>query len=80
MQRARRLFMERRYEDLLEGFGDVQPIQATTEMSTIVFLAALERGDAHLAYRWGQELKRRHPDRELARWVAGLTANVRSPQ
>jgi hypothetical protein len=80
MREARRMFMERRYEDLLGGFADMQPTGVTTEMSTILFLAALEQGEAHYAYRWGQELKRRHPDRELARWVASLTANVRSPR
>lgn len=77
MQGARRLFLERRYEDLLEGFGDSPPSRITTEMSTILFLAAVAQGESHYAYRWGQELKRRHPDRELARWVADLTANVR---
>jgi hypothetical protein len=80
MREARRLFMERRYGDLLEGFGDAQPTGVTTEISTILFLAALELGEAHYAYRWGQELKRRHPDRELARWVANLTSNLRSSQ
>jgi len=78
MQEARRLFMEQRYWDLLQTFGDALPTRVTTEMSTILFLAALEQGEAHYAYRWGQELKRRHPDRELSRWVANLTANVRS--
>jgi hypothetical protein len=76
MREARRLFMERRYEDLLEGFGATQPTHATTEMSTILFLAALKQGESHAAYRWGQELKRRHPDRELADWVASLTASA----
>jgi len=80
MREARRLFMERRYQDLLENFGGTQPTHATTEMSTILFLAALKQGESHDAYRWGQELKRRHPDRELADWVAGLTASLRNTQ
>jgi len=76
MHEARSLFIERRYETLLDRYGDLVPTRATTEISTVLFLAALKLERRQEVYRWGQELKRRHPDRELAKWVADLTRNV----
>jgi hypothetical protein len=76
MQEARSLFMEQRYGQLLDRFGQKAPTQVTTEMSTVLFLSALKLHRVEEVYRWGQELKRRHPDRELADWVAKLTKGV----
>ena len=76
MQEARSLFMEQRYGQLLDRFGQKAPTQVTTEMSTVLFLSALKLHRVEEVYRWGQELKRRHPDRELADWVAKLTRGV----
>jgi hypothetical protein len=80
MQAARRLFLERRYADLLQDFGAQEPTRSTTELASILFLAALEQRESHAAYRWGQELKRRHPDRQLADWVSGLTSTLEAAQ
>ena len=76
MQEARSLFMEKRYGDLLDRFGQKDPTHVTTEMSTVLFLSALKLKRAEEVYQWGQELKRMHPDRELADWVAKLTLGV----
>ena len=75
MQEARNLFLERRYDELLEGFGERAPTRVTTEMATILFLAALSEKRSPEIYRWGQELKRRHPDKDLAAWVSNLTSS-----
>jgi hypothetical protein len=76
MREARALFMERRYEDLLERFGEIAPTGATSEMATVLFLAALSEKRSPEVYRWGQELKRRHPDPALTAWVADLTQGL----
>jgi hypothetical protein len=76
MREARALFMERRYEDLLERFGEIAPTGTTTEMATVLFLAALSEKRSPEVYRWGQELKRRHPDPALTAWVANLTQGL----
>jgi hypothetical protein len=73
MREVRSLFLQRRYADLLSLFGDFDPDRATTEMSALLFLAALRQHDASYTFRWGQELKRRHPEQEMAEWVTRLT-------
>lgn len=80
MREVRELFLDRRYADLLERFGDLEPTEATTEMTALLFLGALRQGASHYAYRWGQEIKRRHPEEQAVAWVSDLTASLRDAQ
>jgi hypothetical protein len=77
MQEVRSLFMAHQYEVLMNRFGTSDPTSATTETCTVLFLAALKTSRNREVYRWGQELKRRHPDDEMSQWVANLTLDFR---
>ncbi len=69
MLASRKTFLERRYDELLIKHRSANPTAVTTETALLVFLSATALENAAEIERWGQELKRRYPDREVERWV-----------
>jgi hypothetical protein len=69
---SRKQFLEQDYGAILEQHKDVEPVNQTSELVLMLFLAASAEPDRSAAYRWGQELKRRYPGVEVSRWVDGL--------
>ena len=69
MLEARQQFLERDYDGLLATHRDSNVTAVTTETALLVFLSATARQDESEIERWGQELRRRFPDREVERWL-----------
>jgi hypothetical protein len=69
MLAARKNFLERRYDELLNRHRGSEPTAVTTETALLVFLSATALENASEIERWGHELKRRHPEREVEAWV-----------
>jgi hypothetical protein len=70
MLTSRKTFLEKRYDELLIKHRSANPTAVTTETALLVFLSATALQNAAEIERWGQELKRRYPDREVERWVS----------
>jgi hypothetical protein len=70
---TRKLFLERKYGALLKKYQLGEPMALSTETVLLLFLSAIKEDDRLEVYRWGQEIKRRHPDRETTNWVNQLT-------
>ena len=67
---ARKAFLEKRYDELILKHSDSNPTAVTTETALLVFLSATALKNVYEIERWGQELKRRYPDREVERWLS----------
>ena len=70
MLSARKTFLERKYDELLSRHHSSNPTAVTTETALLVFLSATALENASEIERWGQELKRRYPAREVEKWVS----------
>lgn len=68
----RQQFVNRDYAALLQLNANRTPAILATETITLSFLAAVATGNRLQADRWGQEIKRRHPDQETIEWLAEL--------
>lgn len=71
---TRKLFLQRDYKTLLERYRQANPIELTTESILVLFLSAVNLKNRPEMDRWGQEIKRRYPNRETANWIYELTA------
>ena len=67
---ARKAFLEKRYDELIMKHRGSNPTAVTTETALLVFLSATALKNVYEIERWGQELKRRYPDREVERWLS----------
>ena len=77
MLRDRKLFVARRYRALLDLHSGAEPVALPTETALLLFLAAVDLKEQLEIDRWGQELKRRHAEPEVRRWVNEMTADAR---
>ena len=75
--RDRKLFVGRRYPELIAAHLDSDPIQLSTETVLLLFLSAVELKERIEMDRWGQELKRRHGEAEVRDWVNQTTGSAR---
>jgi hypothetical protein len=69
MLEARQQFLQRDYDGLLATHRDSNVTAVTTETALLVFLSATALQDPSEIERWGQEIRRRFPDREVERWL-----------
>ena len=76
ISRIRTLFVQRKYDELLEEVEQRPALQATHEAVLMCFLSALRLEDRSRAQLWGAELRRRHPEPEAVKWVETLTRDT----
>jgi hypothetical protein len=69
MLEARQQFLQRDYAGLVARYRDSNVTAVTTETTLLVFLSATALQNASEIERWGQEIKRRFPDRKVERWL-----------
>ena len=72
----RKLFVGRKYAELIASHRESEPIKLSTETVLLLFLSAVELKEQIETDRWGQELKRRHRDAEVKDWVTEMTASA----
>lgn len=72
--RARQLFLSRQYETLVREHRASEPTSLPDGTLVLLVLSANQVGDATLTQLWSQELRRRHPEPEVAAWLGGLRA------
>jgi len=70
----RNLFLGRKYAELIAAHQSSEPVDLSTETVLLLFLSAVELKRQIEMDRWGQELKRRHPDVEVRDWVNEMTS------
>jgi hypothetical protein len=70
--RARQLFLGRHYATLVAENRDRNPTHVPDVTLLLLLLSANRVGDGDLADRWAQEVRRRHPEPEVAQWLAAL--------
>lgn len=74
---TRSIFLQRDYQKILSKHQDTNPMMVSNESVLILFLSSVQLKNRLEMDRWGQELKRRFPNREVAAWVAELTTSVK---
>ena len=72
----RTVFLQRDYQKLLSTHKDTNPLMVTNESVLILFLSSVQLKNQLEMDRWGQEIKRRYPNREVAEWVSEMTTSV----
>jgi hypothetical protein len=73
----RQAFAANRFSDVVEKIRGLDPSGASDETVMLAFLSASQVGDKPLADRWAQELHRRKPTAETARWIAEIRKTTR---
>lgn len=73
----RTLFLQHDYQKILSQHQDTNPLMAPNESILILFLSSVQLKNRLEMDRWGQEIKRRFPNREVAAWVSELTTSVK---
>ena len=73
----RQAFASNRFAEVVGKIRDVDPSVASDETVMLAFLAASQVGDKPLADRWAQELHRRKPTAETAKWIAEIRKTTR---
>jgi len=76
MLETRKLFLQRDYKSILKKYELAQPVALTTETVLLLFLSAVKLDNRIEMYRWGQEIKRRYPNRETLNWVNSMTGKA----
>lgn len=74
---TRKLFLQKDYQKILNQHQDTNPLTLPNEVILILFLSGVKQTDRLEIDRWGQEIKRRYPNREVAEWVSKLTTSVK---
>jgi hypothetical protein len=69
---ARKQFMEKRYDELLELHGLADPKSVTDETALLLLLSAARAPDSRALDRWSQEIRRRFPSTEVKDWIESL--------
>ena len=73
----RKLFLTKKYTELIGAHRDADPIKLPTETVLLLFFSAVELREQIEMDRWGQELKRRHRDVEVRDWVNETMSSAR---
>ena len=73
----RKLFLTKKYTELIGAHRDADPIKLPTETVLLLFFSAVELREQIEMDRWGQELKRRHRDVEVRDWVNETVSSAR---
>ncbi|MFK7851150.1 MAG: hypothetical protein AB8D78_09250 [Akkermansiaceae bacterium] len=68
----RQAFASNRFAEVVEKIRDIDPSVASDETVLLAFLSAAKVGDRPLTDRWAQELRRRKPTAETAKWIAEI--------
>jgi hypothetical protein len=68
----RQAFASNRFTEVVEKIRDADPSIASDETVLLAFLSASKVGDRPLTDRWAQELHRRKPTAETAKWIAEI--------
>ena len=68
----RQAFASNHFAEVVEKTRDTDPSTASDETILLAFLAASQTGEKPLADRWAQELQRRKPTAETAKWIAEI--------
>ena len=76
MLENRSTFLQRDYSELLSRHQETEPLTLPNESVLILFLSSVQLKNYLEMDRWGQEIKRRYPNKEVADWVSELTASV----
>ena len=74
--RFRKYFVDEKYLMLLYSIKDSPPEQLTTETITLCFLSSIHLKDVIQIELWGDELKRRHSEKEVGLWVDHLSKRI----
>lgn len=74
--RDRKIFLNRKYDQLIGLYNAAEPIKLATETLLLLFLSAVDLKQQQQAEVWGQELKRRHADLEVRDWVNSMMASL----
>ena len=72
----RTVFLQRDYQKLLSTHKDTNPLIVPNESVLILFLSSVQLKNHLEMDRWGQEIKRRYPNREVMEWVSEMTTSV----
>ena len=70
--RARQLFLSRRYAALVDEHRAHDVASVPDGTLVLLVLSASRTGESVLGEQWAQELRRRHPEPEVATWLDGL--------
>lgn len=73
----RQAFASNRFAEVVEKIRTMDPSAASDETVMLAFLAASQVGEKPLADRWAQELNRRKPTTETAKWIAEIRKTTR---
>lgn len=68
----RQAFASNRFAEVVAKIRDADPSKAPDETVLLAFLSAARVGEKPLADRWAQELHRRKPTAETAKWIAEI--------
>ncbi len=72
----RKQFLRKDYAALLDAHRRATPMDLSTETVLFLFLSSVELKRRMEMDRWGQELKRRHSEREVREWVSEMTESI----
>lgn len=73
----RQAFASNRFAEIVGKIREVDPSGASDETVLLAFLSASQVGEKPLADRWAQELHRRKPTAETAKWIAEIRKTTR---
>jgi hypothetical protein len=73
----RQAFASNRFAEVVAKIRVLDPSGASDETVMLAFLSASQVGDKPLADRWAQELHRRKPTAETAKWIAEIRKTTR---
>jgi hypothetical protein len=73
---ARRAFVERRFDSLIQSNVGRSPVMAGDELCLLLFVSAVATNNRLEADRWGQELGRRFDDEETRTWIRSLISEI----
>ena len=73
----RQAFTSNRFAEVVEKTRNTDPSTTSDETILLSFLAASKTGDKPLADRWAEELQRRKPTAETAKWIAEIRKTTR---
>ena len=76
MSQARKLFLDNDYDALLQTYDGAEPNLLSTEIVTLLFLSAAKNEQLTEAYKWGQEITRRHNDQTVREWVSRISREI----
>ena len=76
MHDTRKIFLNRDYLKILSKHQDTNPLMVSNESALILFLSSVHLKNRLETDRWGQEIKRRYPNREVVDCVTELTTSV----